>query len=84
MSGKRDAYGRQRFLARFQCRPKTRLKNLSVAVNATRSATRILLRERELEPKVKFFALRLSNLGPVLNKLMQLHRIPGKEPPAAE
>ena len=51
MSEKRDAKGRQRFLARFVCRPKNRLKNLSAAVNATRSASRILQTERELEQK---------------------------------
>ena len=30
------------------------MKNLSAAVKATKSALRILLRERELEPKAKF------------------------------
>ena len=43
-------------------------------MNATRSATRILLRRRGLEPKLKFFAQKLSNLGSVSNKLMQLMR----------
>ena len=52
-----------------------RLKNLSAAVSATRSAIRILLRGRGLEPKVKSFAPKLSKLGPVSNKLMQLMRI---------
>ena len=47
------------------------MKNLSVAVNATRS----FLRERELELKVVFFQQKLSNLGPVLNELVQLKRI---------
>ena len=45
---------RQRLLARFACGPYNRLKSLFTAVNATRSATRILLRSRGLEPK-KFF-----------------------------
>ena len=31
--------------------------------------------EGRLEPKVNFFAPNLSNLGPVLNKPMQLNRI---------
>ena len=76
MSEKRDAKSWQRLLARFVSVPFNRLKNLSAAVNATRSATRILLRGRRPEPKVKFFfAQNLSSLSPVPNKLMLLKRI---------
>ena len=77
------------FLARFVCSPYNRLKNLSAAVNATRSATRILLKERGLQTKVNFFAQKFSYIGPMLNKLMQLKCITkggqgggGAEPPA--
>ena len=52
-----------------------RLKNLSKAVNATRNATRILLKGAGLNQNQNYFAQKLSNLGPVLNKLMQLERI---------
>ena len=53
-------------------------------VNATRSATRVLLRERGLEPKVTVFCTKLSNLDPVLNKPLLLKRVTeGAEPPAA-
>ena len=53
-------------------------------VNATRSATRILLREKGREPKEMFFAQKLSNLGPVLNKPLLFKRVTeGAEPPAA-
>ena len=48
---------------------------MSAAVSATRSTNRIILRGRGLEPKVVFFAQKLCNLGPVLNKLMELKRI---------
>ena len=75
MSEKRDVQGRQRFLARFVSGPYNRLKNLSAAVNATRSATRILLRGRGLEPKPNFVAQKWSSLGPMLNKLMLLKRV---------
>ena len=51
---KRRRIGRQRFLAAFVSGQYIRLKNLSAAVNATKSATRILLRGRAVEPKVKF------------------------------
>ena len=51
-----------------------RLKNLSTAVNATRRATRILLREVN-QNLLFFFAQKLSNLAPVLKKLMQLKRV---------
>ena len=44
-------------------------------MNATRGATRILLRGKGLEPKLNFFVQKLCNLGPMLNKLMQLKRI---------
>ena len=44
-----DVWGRQRFLARFVSGPYNRLKNLTAAVNATRSATRILLRGGDLK-----------------------------------
>ena len=58
---------------------------MSAGVNATRSATRVLLRERGLEPKVNVFAQKLSNLGPVLNKQpLQLKRVTkGADLPAA-
>ena len=43
---------RQRFLTRFVTGPYNRLETLSAAVNATKSATRILIVKRgELEPK---------------------------------
>ena len=35
------------------------------------------LRWKDIEPKVKFFAQKLFNLGPVLNKLMEIKRITG-------
>ena len=42
-----------------------------------------LLRERERESKGMFFAQKLSNLGPVLNKPLLLKRVTeGAEPPA--
>ena len=63
------------FNARFVCGPYNCLKNLSAAVNATRSATRILQKGSGLEPKVISFAQKLSNLGPLLNRPMQLKRI---------
>ena len=47
MSEKRDVLGRQRFLVRFVSGPLNRLKNLSAEVNATKSATRILIAKRE-------------------------------------
>ena len=75
MSEKKMFKIQQYFLARFVSGPYNRLKNLSAAVNASRSTTRILLRERGLVPKVNFFAQKLSNLGPVLKKLMQPKRI---------
>ena len=38
-----------------------------------------------LKPKEMFFAQKLSNLSPVLNKPLQLKRVTkGAEPPAAE
>ena len=49
-------------LARFVCGPYTHLKTRSAAVNATRSATRILLKGRRLEQQVNFFAQNLYNL----------------------
>ena len=61
-----------------------RLKNLSAQVNATRSATRIRLRDKDLNQK-KIFLTKLSDLGPELNKPMQLKCItggPGDEPPS--
>ena len=59
----------------FALSSQNRLKNLSAAENATRSATRILLKQRGLEPKVKFYGQKLSELGHLLNKPMQLKRI---------
>ena len=55
MFEKRDIKARQRSLARCVIGAYNRLKNLSAAVNATRSATRILVKERGLESKVNFF-----------------------------
>ena len=49
----------QRILARFVCGRYNRLKNLSAEVNATTSATRVLLRERGLEPKVNVFCTKI-------------------------
>ena len=76
----------RRFVARFVFAPYNRLKNLFAAVNATKSATRILLRGRGFEPKLNFLAQKLSNLSPMLNKLMQFKRITegawGAEPAA--
>ena len=70
MFEKRDVQGRQRFLARFVFGLYNYLKNRSTEVNATRSASRIL-GGKVLETKAFFFfARKLSNLGPVLNKLM--------------
>ena len=71
-----------RYLKNFVCGPYIRLKNPSVALNATRSATRILLRGRGLEPKANIFPQKLFNLGPVLNKLMPLKRITGGRAPS--
>ena len=51
-----------------------RLKNLSAAVNATKNVTKILLWGVNQE-LFFFFAQKLSDLGPVLNKLMQLKRV---------
>ena len=56
MSEKRDVYGRFLFLDHFVSVPDNCLKNLSATANATRSVTRILLRGRELEPKVNSFS----------------------------
>ena len=57
---------------------------MSAGVNAIRSASRVLLKERGREPKGMFFAQKLSNLGPVLNKPLLLKRVTeGAEPPAA-
>ena len=47
---------------------------MSTGMNATRSATKVLLRERRLEPKVNIFA-QLSDLGPVLNKPLLFKRV---------
>ena len=73
MSQKRGVNGQLRFLDRFVCGLYNLLKILSAAMNATRSATRILLKEEGLNKF--FFAQKLYNLGPVLNKVVQLKRI---------
>ena len=61
---------------------RNRLKTLSAAVNAAQRATRILLKRGETKI---IFAQKLSNLGLVLNKLMQLERVTdrslGVDPP---
>ena len=44
---------------------------MSAGVNASR----VLLRERGREPKGMFFAQKLSDLGPVLNKPLLLKRV---------
>ena len=59
MFEKRDVQVRQRLLARFVYGPHNHLKNMSAAVNASRSATRIMLKWRELEPKKKFFLTKI-------------------------
>ena len=69
---KRDLLARRLLLARFTCSPYNRLKNLFAGVNATRSTTRILLREMRLQPKV-FFAQKLSNLGPRAEQIDATH-----------
>ena len=74
MFEKRDVKARQRLLALFVCGTYNRLKNLFAAVNATRRAIRILIRERGARIKKKLFEQKLSNLGLVLNKLIQLKR----------
>ena len=51
---------------------------MSTGVNATRSATRVLLSKRErggLNQRQMFFAQKLSNLGPMLNKPLLLKRV---------
>ena len=73
---KRRRIGRQRFLAAFVSGPYIRLKNLSAAVNATKKRNQnFAKRERSWTKSKIFFAQKLSNLGPMLNKLMQLKRI---------
>ena len=67
MSEKRHIKTGSAFLSRFVCSPYNRFKNLSAAVNATRSANRILLKGMGLEPKV-IFCPKLSDLGPELKK----------------
>ena len=61
---------------------RNRLKALSAAVIAAKGTTRILLQRGETKI---IFAEKLSNLGLVLNKLMQLERVTdrglGLEPP---
>ena len=59
MSEKQDVKGRQGFLSRFVFCPYNRSKNLSAAVNVTRSATRIFVRGRGLEPTVNFFCTKI-------------------------
>ena len=51
---------------------RNRLKTLSAAVNAAQLATTILLKRGETKI---IFAQKLSNLGLLLNKLMQLERV---------
>ena len=73
-------FGRAKFLLggrRPSCPPelrpcRNRLKTLSAAVNANKSATRILLKRGETKI---IFSQKLSNFGLVLNKLMQLERV---------
>ena len=56
----RRIIGEQRFLARFVSGPYNRLKTLSAAVNAVKSATRISIAKRgELEPKANFFCTKI-------------------------
>ena len=55
ISEKQDVLCRYRFLNGFVSGLNNRLKNLSSTVNATRSATRILLGVRGLESEVNFF-----------------------------
>ena len=60
------------FLVHFVC-VHNRLKNLSTAVNATKRATSILL--KKVNQTKNFFAKKMPDLAPVLNKLMQLKRV---------
>ena len=53
----------------------SRLKNLSTAVNATRRATKILLRRVNQLIKVNFFGRKPPDVAPVLNKQLQLKRV---------
>ena len=46
-------------LARFVCGPFNRLKNLFARVNAARSTSRVLLRERGLEQKANVFCTKI-------------------------
>ena len=66
--------GRRSSWSPSELRPcRSRLKTLSAAVNAAQHATRILLKRGET--KVIIFAQKLSNLGLLLNKLMQLEHV---------
>ena len=80
--------GRLLFLARFLSGLHNRLKNLSEAVNATRSAIRIFLRRGVLKRTVKLFCTKIACLGLVLSKLMQLKPITegawGASPPGSK
>ena len=90
MSEKRDVLGPQRFLARFVSGPFNRLKNLTAPVNATRRGTRILLREKGLEPQVNFFSTKIVSFQPRAEQTdatFAYHRVGLKgwaEHPAAE
>ena len=61
------------FLSSFRLRPIVAWKIYFTAVNATRRANRILL--RGVNQKQSFFAQKLPDLAPVLNKLIQLKRV---------
>ena len=62
-----------------------RLKNvMSAGVNATRSATRVLLRERRLEPKVNVFCTKIVRFRSRAEQTVATKRVTeGVEPPAA-
>ena len=59
MFEKRELKARQRLSARFVYGAYDRFKNLSAAVNATKSGTWILVRERGLRSKVNFFCTKI-------------------------
>ena len=61
------------FLSSFGLQPKITQKNLSAAVNGAIECNQDFAKRSE--PKVNFFAQKLPDLAPVLNKLMQLKRV---------
>ena len=72
MSKKRDLQGRQRFLACFVCCPLLPEKFIH-ASECFQTRNQEFVKRGEL--KVLFSAQKLSDLGSVLNKMMQLKRV---------